>query len=96
MTLIYAVPPVGAIFGGLTGNWPVAITGLSGWFLMAWAYLPTPGFTDVLLVGFLLASDRPPLYSDDSRFCPAALARRRRLKGFILNLEFKYLGISIG
>jgi len=24
MTLIYAVPPVGAIFGGLTGNWPVA------------------------------------------------------------------------
>lgn len=44
MTLIYVVPPVGAIFGGLTGNWPVAIAGLSGWFLMAWAYLPTLQF----------------------------------------------------
>ena len=41
MTLIYAVPPVGALFGGLTGNWLVAIASLSGWFLMAWGYLPT-------------------------------------------------------
>jgi hopene-associated glycosyltransferase HpnB len=41
MTLIYLVPPVGAILGGLTGNWPVAIAGLLGWLLMAWAYLPT-------------------------------------------------------
>ena len=41
MTLIYIVPPVGAIIGALTGNWLVAIAGLSGWLLMAWAYLPT-------------------------------------------------------
>lgn len=41
MTLIYAVPPVGAIFGGLTGNLPLVIAGLFGWFLMAWGYLPT-------------------------------------------------------
>lgn len=44
MTLIYLVPPVGAILGGLTGNWSVAIAGLSGWLLMAWAYLPTLRF----------------------------------------------------
>lgn len=41
MTLIYLVPPVGAIVGGLTGNWLIAITGLVGWLLMAWAYVPT-------------------------------------------------------
>ncbi len=41
MTLIYLVPPVGAIFGVLTRNWPTALAGLSGWLLMAWAYLPT-------------------------------------------------------
>ncbi|WP_349262862.1 glycosyltransferase [Allocoleopsis sp.] len=40
MTLIYLVSPVGAIWGGLTGNWLVAIAGLSGWLLMAGAYLP--------------------------------------------------------
>lgn len=44
MTLIYAVPPTGAIVGGLTGNWLTAIAGLSGWLLMAWAYLPTLRF----------------------------------------------------
>lgn len=41
MTLIYAVPPAGAIVGALTANWLVAIAGLSGWLLMACAYLPT-------------------------------------------------------
>ncbi len=41
MTLIYVVSPVGAIFGAVTGNWPMAIAGLSGWLLMAYAYLPT-------------------------------------------------------
>jgi len=41
MTLIYLAPPVGGIFGLLTGNWPAAILGLSGSLLMAWAYLPT-------------------------------------------------------
>ena len=41
MTLIYLVPPIAAIFGVLTGNWLFAVTGLSGWLLMAWAYLPT-------------------------------------------------------
>lgn len=44
MTLIYAVPPAGFIVGALTGNWLVAIAGLSGWLLMAWAYLPTLRF----------------------------------------------------
>lgn len=44
MTLIYAVPPAGVIVGGLTGNWLVAIAGLSGWLLMSWAYLPTIRF----------------------------------------------------
>jgi len=41
MVLLYGVPPVAAVFGGLSGNWPAAITGLAGWLLMAWAYLPT-------------------------------------------------------
>ncbi|HEY9635579.1 MAG TPA: glycosyltransferase [Coleofasciculaceae cyanobacterium] len=40
MTLMYLVPPVGAIFGALTGSWSAAIAGLSGWLMMAWAYLP--------------------------------------------------------
>lgn len=40
MLLIYAVPPVAAILGGLVG-WPVALVGLAGWMLMAWVYLPT-------------------------------------------------------
>ena len=44
MTMIYAVPPIGFIIGGLTGNWLIAIAGLSGWLLMAWAYLPTIRF----------------------------------------------------
>jgi hopene-associated glycosyltransferase HpnB len=44
MILIYLVPPVGAILGGLTENWLVAIAGLSGWLLMAIAYLPTLRF----------------------------------------------------
>jgi len=44
MTLIYLVPLVGAILGGLTENWLVAIAGLSGWLLMAIAYLPTVRF----------------------------------------------------
>ncbi|MCL1475061.1 glycosyltransferase [Argonema antarcticum] len=41
MTLIYIVPPVGAIVGLLTGNWLVALVSLSTWLLMAIAYLPT-------------------------------------------------------
>lgn len=40
MSLIYVAPLVGAILGGLSGNWSVAITGLFGWLLMSWAYLP--------------------------------------------------------
>ena len=44
MTLIYIVPPVGAIAGLLTGSWLVAIAGLCGWLLMAFAYLPTLRF----------------------------------------------------
>ncbi|NER24127.1 MAG: glycosyltransferase [Symploca sp. SIO1C2] len=41
MTLIYLVPPIAVIFGTLTGNWLIAIAGVSGWLLMAGAYLPT-------------------------------------------------------
>lgn len=41
MTLVYIVPPVGAIWGGLTGNWLIAIAGFTTWLLMAIAYLPT-------------------------------------------------------
>lgn len=41
MTLVYLVPPVAAIVGGLTGNGLVAIAGLFTWLLMALAYLPT-------------------------------------------------------
>ncbi len=41
MTIIYLVPPVGAIAGLLTANWLVAIISLSAWLLMAWAYFPT-------------------------------------------------------
>lgn len=44
MTLVYLVSPCAAIFGALTGNWLVAIVGLSGWLLMACAYLPTLRF----------------------------------------------------
>jgi len=41
MTLIYLVPPIAVIFSTLTGNWLIAIAGVSGWLLMAGAYLPT-------------------------------------------------------
>lgn len=41
MGLLYGVPPVAALLGGLTGNWSSAIAGLVGWLLMAGAYLPT-------------------------------------------------------
>ncbi|HAX79141.1 MAG TPA: glycosyl transferase family 2 [Cyanobacteria bacterium UBA11372] len=41
MTLVYIVPPVGGIWGGLTGNWLVAIAGFTTWLLMGIAYLPT-------------------------------------------------------
>ena len=44
MTLIYVVSPAGAILGVITGHWPIAIAGLSGWILMACAYLPTLKF----------------------------------------------------
>ena len=44
MTLIYIVPPVGAILGGLTGNWLLAATGLLTWVLMTLAYLPIVRF----------------------------------------------------
>ncbi|MBW4575827.1 MAG: glycosyltransferase [Aphanothece sp. CMT-3BRIN-NPC111] len=41
MTLIYLVPPVGVILGGLTGNWLIMSLSLAIWLLMAIAYLPT-------------------------------------------------------
>jgi hopene-associated glycosyltransferase HpnB len=44
MTLVYLVPPLGVILGGLTGHWLVAIAGLFGWLLMAVAYFPIVQF----------------------------------------------------
>jgi hopene-associated glycosyltransferase HpnB len=41
MVLVYLVPPLAAIGGGLTGNWPVAIVGGITWLLMSLAYWPT-------------------------------------------------------
>jgi len=41
MVLLYGVPPLAALCGGLARNWPIAIAGLMGWLLMAWAYRPT-------------------------------------------------------
>jgi hopene-associated glycosyltransferase HpnB len=40
MILVYIVPPLGLIVGALTGNWLVALTGLSAWLLMSLAYVP--------------------------------------------------------
>jgi hopene-associated glycosyltransferase HpnB len=40
MSLIYLVSPISVLLGGLTGHWLIAIAGLSGWLLMALAYLP--------------------------------------------------------
>ncbi len=40
MILVYIVPPLGFIVAALTGNWLVALTGLSAWLLMSLAYLP--------------------------------------------------------
>ncbi|MBW4643664.1 MAG: glycosyltransferase [Goleter apudmare HA4340-LM2] len=44
MTLIYLVPPVGAMIGLLIGNGAVTLTSLLAWLLMTWAYLPTIRF----------------------------------------------------
>lgn len=40
MILVYLVPPVGMILGGLWGNLAIAMMGLSGWLLMTLAYWP--------------------------------------------------------
>ncbi|BAZ31022.1 glycosyl transferase family protein [Cylindrospermum sp. NIES-4074] len=40
MILVYLVPPVGMILGGLWGNLAIAVTGLLGWLLMTLAYWP--------------------------------------------------------
>jgi hopene-associated glycosyltransferase HpnB len=40
MTLVYMVPPLSLILGGLTGNWLVAAIGFLTWLLMSLAYLP--------------------------------------------------------
>ncbi|MBW4561882.1 MAG: glycosyltransferase [Mojavia pulchra JT2-VF2] len=44
MTIIYLVPPIAAIVGGLIGNWAIALAGLSAWLLMSLAYFPTIRF----------------------------------------------------
>ncbi|MCW5315935.1 glycosyltransferase [Nostoc sp. KVJ3] len=44
MPLIYLVPPVCVILGAVWGSWAIALTGLLGWLLMAFAYYPTIRF----------------------------------------------------
>ncbi|MBN3896603.1 MAG: glycosyltransferase [Nostoc sp. NOS(2021)] len=44
MPLIYLVPPMGVIVGLVWSNWAIALTGLLGWLLMAFAYYPTIRF----------------------------------------------------
>ncbi|MEH2008849.1 glycosyltransferase [Nostoc sp.] len=44
MPLIYLVPPMNLILGVFWGNWAIALTGLLGWLLMAFAYYPTIRF----------------------------------------------------
>ena len=44
MPLIYLVPPICVIIGAVWGNWAIALTGLLGWLLMAFAYYPTIRF----------------------------------------------------
>jgi hopene-associated glycosyltransferase HpnB len=44
MTLVYIIPIVSLILGGLTGNWLLVTTGLTTWLLMSLAYLPTIRF----------------------------------------------------
>ncbi|MBW4578452.1 MAG: glycosyltransferase [Tildeniella nuda ZEHNDER 1965/U140] len=41
MTIVYVVPPVSTIAGLVTGNWAIALIGLTTWLLIAVAYLPT-------------------------------------------------------
>ncbi len=40
MVLVYLVPPIGFLLGLLLGNFWIAIAGLAGWLLMAYAYWP--------------------------------------------------------
>jgi hopene-associated glycosyltransferase HpnB len=43
MGLVYLVPPVAAIAGGLAGDLPACVFGLTAWALMVGAYRPTVG-----------------------------------------------------
>lgn len=44
MSLIYLLPPLGAILGGLTGQWSIAIPSLLAYLLMSVAYSPIVRF----------------------------------------------------
>ena len=44
MSLIYLLPPIGAIFGLLTGQWTIAIPSLIAYLLMSLAYAPIVRF----------------------------------------------------
>ncbi len=44
MSLIYLLPPVGAVFGGLAGQWSIAIPSLLAYLLMSLAYTPIVRF----------------------------------------------------
>jgi hopene-associated glycosyltransferase HpnB len=55
MSLIYLVPPFGAVIGLVTGQWIVALLGLGGWLMMSLTYWPiiqfykcSPGFVVTL------------------------------------------------
>ncbi|MEH1940365.1 MAG: glycosyltransferase [Nostoc sp.] len=44
MILIYLISPMCVILGAVWGNWAIALTGILGWLLMAFAYYPTIRF----------------------------------------------------
>jgi hopene-associated glycosyltransferase HpnB len=44
MTLVYIIPLIGVVGGSITGNWTVALIGLTTWGLMTLAYWPTVKF----------------------------------------------------
>ena len=39
--LVYLAAPAATVWGVVSSNWGLAIAGLAGWLLMAWAYWPT-------------------------------------------------------
>lgn len=44
MVLVYEVPLIAFLIGSITADWTLALTGLAGWVLMSFAYLPMVRF----------------------------------------------------